>query len=96
MLEVMVAVGIRAIIATFAGADRYLDRAKSAQAVSELMEIANRIKTYELNNRKLPDALSDIGRGRGSPTPGERLPTVSTLRQTRATARPGSARTSNP
>ena len=64
MLEVMVAVGIMAIIATFAvrAFDRYLDRAKSAQAVSDLMEIANRIKSYELNNRKLPDALSDIGR----------------------------------
>ncbi len=64
LLEVMVAVGIMAIIATFSvqAYDRYLDRAKSAQAMSDLMEIANRIKAYELNNRKLPDALSEVGR----------------------------------
>lgn len=65
MLEVMVAVGIVALIATFAvrAYDRYLDRAKAATAVSDILEISNRIKSFELNNRRLPDSLDEIGRG---------------------------------
>ncbi|MBU6269991.1 MAG: prepilin-type N-terminal cleavage/methylation domain-containing protein [Betaproteobacteria bacterium] len=65
MLEVMVAVGIVAVIATFAvrAYDRYLDRTKAATAVSDILELSNRIKSFELNNRRLPESLDEIGRG---------------------------------
>jgi general secretion pathway protein G len=64
LIEVMVAVGILGILASMATVSyqEYVQRGRSTTAVSDLLDISQRIKTYELANRKLPDSLADIGR----------------------------------
>lgn len=65
MIELMVAVGILGILTAMATVSyrEYVERGRSSTAVSELLDISQRIKSYELANRKLPDSLSEIGRG---------------------------------
>lgn len=64
MIEVMVAVGILGILAAMATVtyQEYVQRGRSTTAVSDLLDISQRIKAYELANRALPDSLADIGR----------------------------------
>jgi len=64
MIEVMVAVGILGILAAMATVtyQEYVQRGRSTTAVSDLLDISQRIKSYELANRALPDSLADIGR----------------------------------
>lgn len=64
LIEVMVAVGILGILAAMATVtyQEYVQRGRSTTAVSDLLDISQRIKTYELANRALPDSLADIGR----------------------------------
>jgi general secretion pathway protein G len=65
LIELMVAIGILGILTAMgvSGYDQYVERARASTAVSELLDISQRIKTFELANRRLPDGLDEIGRG---------------------------------
>ena len=64
MIELMIAVGILGILTAMATVSyqEYVARGRSSTAVSELLDISQRIKSFELANRRLPDSLADIGR----------------------------------
>jgi general secretion pathway protein G len=65
LIELMVAIGILGILTAMgvSGYDQYVERARASTAVGELLDISQRIKTFELANRRLPDGLDEIGRG---------------------------------
>ena len=64
LLEILMAMTIMGVLATagFARYERSLYKARVAQAVTDMLDIATRIKEFELNNRRLPDNLGEIGR----------------------------------
>lgn len=64
LLEILMAMTIMGVLATagFASYERSLYKARVAQAVTDMLDIATRIKEFELNNRRLPDNLGEIGR----------------------------------
>lgn len=65
LIELMVAVGILGILTAMgvSGYQTYVDRGRTSTAVSDLLDISQRIKSFELANRRLPDGLDEIGRG---------------------------------
>ncbi|MBP8305980.1 MAG: prepilin-type N-terminal cleavage/methylation domain-containing protein [Burkholderiaceae bacterium] len=64
MVELLIALTIMGVLATagFASYERSLYKARVAQAVTDMLDIATRIKEFELNARRLPDSLGEIGR----------------------------------
>jgi len=65
MLEVMLVVGIGAVLAAIAipSYERYVERTRVAQAVIDIGGISAAIARYEADNREFPDSLSDVGAG---------------------------------
>ena len=65
MLEVVLVVGIGAVLAAIAipSYERYVERTRVAQAVIDIGGISSAISRYEADNREFPDALSDVGAG---------------------------------
>ena len=64
LMELLMAMTIMGILATagFASYERSLYKARVAQAVNDMLDIATRIKEFELNARRLPDSLGEVGR----------------------------------
>jgi general secretion pathway protein G len=65
MIEILIVVAIVGILASLAkGAyDRYYEKTRVSQAVSDIGALAVRIKLYEVEERALPQSLADIGAG---------------------------------
>lgn len=61
----MLGVAIVAVLALIAypSYEGYLDRAKIAQAKGDILEIEAAIVQYDIENRALPDDLSQVGKG---------------------------------
>jgi prepilin-type N-terminal cleavage/methylation domain-containing protein len=94
LLEILMAMTIMGVLATagFASYERSLYKARVAQAVTDMLDIATRIKEFELNNRRLPDSLGEIGRA-GKLDPGAVRTSTSIWKPSKAMARRASART---
>ena len=62
LVELMVAVGITAILGTMAvsGYDYYMDKTRVARAVNDMLLIAQKLHEFRTNNRGLPDGLAAI------------------------------------
>lgn len=65
LIELMVAVGILGIVSAMgvSSYQSYVDRSRASSAMGDLLDISQRIKSFELANRRLPDSLDEIGRG---------------------------------
>jgi general secretion pathway protein G len=65
LLELMLAVMMIGLLAGMgtAGYRRYVARAQTAQAVSDISEIQLAVDKFELNQAALPNSLADIGLG---------------------------------
>ena len=65
MLEVMLVVGIGAVLAAIAipSYERYIERTRVVQAVIDIGGISAAIARYETDNRAFPDSLADVGAG---------------------------------
>ena len=61
-VELLIVLAIVAILAGVASAsyDRYRERVKVSQAVSDIGSMAASIKLYEVDNRVIPDSLAEI------------------------------------
>ncbi|HPU50165.1 MAG TPA: prepilin-type N-terminal cleavage/methylation domain-containing protein [Burkholderiaceae bacterium] len=64
LVELLLALTIMGVLATagFASYERSIYKARVAQAVTDMLDIATRIKEFELESRRLPDSLGEIGR----------------------------------
>ena len=65
VIEIMLAVAILAVLAAVAlpAYANYRERVRITQAVIDIKGMEAQIKSYALENRALPDTLSDIGKG---------------------------------
>ncbi len=66
LVEILIVLAIVVILAGLAlGAyDRYRDKMRVAQAVTDIGAIATAIKMYEVDARDLPASLDDVGAGK--------------------------------
>ena len=64
MVELLVGLTIAAVLGAvaFSNYNQYIYKAQVATAVTNMIEIATRVKEFELNNRRLPVSLAEIGR----------------------------------
>jgi general secretion pathway protein G len=65
LVEILIVLGIVAILAGLAKGtyDRYREKARITQAVTDIGAIATTIKRYELEERQLPPTLEEVGAG---------------------------------
>jgi general secretion pathway protein G len=65
MIEILIVLAIVGILARLAlGAyDRYYEKTRVSQAVSDIGALAVKIKLYEIEDRALPQSLADVGAG---------------------------------
>ena len=63
MLEVMLVIGIGAILVAIAipSYESYVERTRVAKAVIDIASISSAISRYETDNRAFPDSLADVG-----------------------------------
>jgi general secretion pathway protein G len=63
LVEIMIALAIVAILASIASSlfDKYREKTRIAQAVTDIGAMAASIKLYVADHREFPDSLADIG-----------------------------------
>lgn len=63
LLELMIVAGVAAILFVIAYATfgQYIQRANLAAAVADLGEINLKVQMFDLNNRRIPTSLAEIG-----------------------------------
>ncbi len=64
LMEILMAMTIVGVLTmtSMASYDHFISKSRGATAVTDMIDIATRIKEFELNNRRLPDDLGEIGR----------------------------------
>lgn len=64
LVELLIGMTIATILGAvaFSSYNQYIYKAQVATSVTDMIDIATRVKEFELNNRRLPNNLAEIGR----------------------------------